>query len=390
MKKRLLAWLLSLAMLLTVGAVAAAETNPNAGLGYYPGTSEKGWISVECSTMSKMNPFLQTYSTEFSVSRHIWDCLVKLSAEDNSIVPAAAESWEKKIGTLTLFVFDGSGDAVLQRNFTAAEISGQTATIPVPDAAPGQTYSFYAIANGSALSGIGTLDDLRSQTESEIADYNGTFDEVTTKAKRSAGFTMTGSATQVIAQAGQTTTVQIALERLVSKVAVQATTDSKFASAYPGRVRIASATVSRAASSVFYFDVGTSHSGGTQNREYSGETMPLSAAQTFSHTQAAKEQSGKYANLFYIYGNEDDKAAESVLLTLEGIYDHDGDFGTTDDQMPVSYEIELAGDSGKAINRNTYRRVTVNISGLMGADVAVTITPADWEGPFNQDVNIGM
>jgi len=22
--------------------------------------------------------------------------------------------------------------------------------------------------------------------------------------------------------------------------------------------------------------------------------------------------------------------------------------------------------------------------------VAVTITPADWEGPFNQDVNIGM
>ena len=94
MKKRLLAWLLLMAMLLTVGAVAVAETNPNAGLGYYPGTSEKGWISVECSTMSKMNPFLQTYSTEFSINRHIWDCLVKLSPEDNSIVPAAAESWE--------------------------------------------------------------------------------------------------------------------------------------------------------------------------------------------------------------------------------------------------------------------------------------------------------
>lgn len=201
---------------------------------------------------------------------------------------------------------------------------------------------------------------------------------------------MTGSATQAIAAAGQTTTVQIALERLVSKVAVQATTDSEFAATYPGRVRIASATVSRAASSASYFNVGMSHSGGTQNREYSGGTMPLFAAQTFSHTQAAKEQSGKYANLFYIYGNEDNIAAESVLLTLEGIYDQDGNFGTTDDQMPVSYEIELAGDSGKTINRNTYRRVTVNISGLTGADVAMTITPADWEGPFNQDVNIGM
>ena len=294
---------------------------------------------------------------------------------------AAAESWEKKIGTLTLFVFDGNGNAVLQRNFTAAEISGQTATIPVPDAAPGQTYSFYAIANGSALSGVGTLDDLRSQTESEIADYNGTFDEVTTKAKRSAGFTMTGSATQAIAAAGQTTTVQIALERLVSKVAVQATTDSKFAAVYPGRVRIASATVSRAASSVSYFNVSTSHSGGTNNRAGDRDLII---------SQTAKELNGKYANLFYVYGNENSSPSENVLLTLEGIYDQDGDFGTTGDQIPVSYEVELDGDSGKAISRNTYRRVTVNISGLTGADVAVTITPADWEGPFNQDVNIGM
>lgn len=294
---------------------------------------------------------------------------------------AAAESWEKKINSLTLFVFDGSGDAVLQRNFTAAEISGQTATIPVPDAAPGQTYSFYAIANGSALSGIGTLDDLRSQTESEIADYNGTFDEVTTKAKRSAGFTMTGSTMKAIAQAGQTTDVQIGIERLVAKIAVQTATDSKFAAAYPGRVKIASATVSRAASSTPYFNE-TQHSGGVENR--------AAVVHNFSQTQASKEQSGKYANLFYVYGSENSNPAENVLLTLEGVYDNDGDFATTADQIPISYEVELNGDSGKAISRNTYRRVSVNISGLTGADVAVTITPADWEGPINQEVNLGM
>ncbi|MFR6717729.1 hypothetical protein [Alistipes putredinis] len=117
--------------------------------------------------------------------------------------------------------------------------------------------------------------------------------------------------------------------------------------------------------------------------------MPLFAAQTFSHTQAAKEQSGKYANLFYIYGNEDNMAAESVLLTLEGIYDHDGDFGTTDDQMPVSYESELAGDSGKAINRNTYARNGEH-QRPDGCRRGRDDHPADWEGPFNQDVNIGM
>ena len=292
---------------------------------------------------------------------------------------AAAESWEKKIGSLTLFVFDGSDRAVLQRRFSAAEISGQAATIPVPDAKPGELYKFYVVANSGNPANVADLTELRSSTESEAASYNGTFDEVTTKAVRSGGFTMTGSTMKAIAQAGQTTDVQI--ERLVAKIAVQTATDSKFAAAYPGRVKIASATVSRAASSTPYFNE-TQHSGGVENR--------AAVVHNFSQTQASKEQSGKYANLFYVYGSENSNPAENVLLTLEGVYDNDGDFATTADQIPISYEVELNGDSGKAISRNTYRRVSVNISGLTGADVAVTITPADWEGPINQEVNLGM
>ena len=286
---------------------------------------------------------------------------------------AAAESWEKKIGSLTLFVFDGSDRAVLQRRFSAAEISGQAATIPVPDAKPGELYKFYVVANSGNPANVADLTELRS--------YNGTFDEVTTKAVRSGGFTMTGSTMKAIAQAGQTTDVQIGIERLVAKIAVQTATDSKFAAAYPGRVKIASATVSRAASSTPYFNE-TQHSGGVENR--------AAVVHNFSQTQASKEQSGKYANLFYVYGSENSNPAENVLLTLEGVYDNDGDFATTADQIPISYEVELNGDSGKAISRNTYRRVSVNISGLTGADVAVTITPADWEGPINQEVNLGM
>ena len=146
---------------------------------------------------------------------------------------AAAESWEKKIGSLTLFVFDGSDRAVLQRRFSAAEISGQAATIPVPDAKPGELYKFYVVANSGNPANVADLTELRSSTESEAASYNGTFDEVTTKAVRSGGFTMTGSTMKAIAQAGQTTDVQIGIERLVAKIAVQTATDSKFAAAYP-------------------------------------------------------------------------------------------------------------------------------------------------------------
>ncbi len=77
----------------TEAAASGAVTNPNAGKGYYPGTSKKGSISAEVTTISVMNPILMTYNNEFSIARHAWDCLVKLD-ENNNIVPAAAESWE--------------------------------------------------------------------------------------------------------------------------------------------------------------------------------------------------------------------------------------------------------------------------------------------------------
>ncbi len=286
---------------------------------------------------------------------------------------AAAEDWEKEIKTLTLYVFDASGNYVLQRNFSASEIAGQAATIPVPNAVPGENYSFYVVANGNAPAGISALDDLLAATEAEAGSYNGTFDEVVAAAKRSGGFTMTGSASKAIAPAGETTAVQIELERLVAKIAVQASLDPKFASLYPGSVKIENTEITGAMPSTRYFRDIRSSGGGSQK---------------FSHAQAAKAQGHNYCNLFYIYGNE---TGDKVLLTLEGLYDGDGDFATTADQMPVNYEVELKdADGGYGIDRNTYRRVSVNISGLTGTDVAVTITPADWEGPFNQDVNLGM
>ena len=81
-------------MLLSVSSAAAALTNPNAGLGMFPGTSEKGSISVDVSTMSVMNTIKMTYSNELAIARHTQDTLVKLSPEDNSFMPAACESYE--------------------------------------------------------------------------------------------------------------------------------------------------------------------------------------------------------------------------------------------------------------------------------------------------------
>ena len=98
--KNFVAWLLCLVMLLSC-AVAVAEVNPNQGLGYYPGTSTKGSIAVECSTMSVMNPIKMTYNTELGIARHTQEHLVRLSPVDNQIVPGAAESWTSSDDGLT-------------------------------------------------------------------------------------------------------------------------------------------------------------------------------------------------------------------------------------------------------------------------------------------------
>lgn len=70
-----------------------AYVNKNAGSGMYPGTSEAGAITVECSTLSVMNTIKMTYATELAIARHTYDCLVKLDG-NNNVYGAAAESWE--------------------------------------------------------------------------------------------------------------------------------------------------------------------------------------------------------------------------------------------------------------------------------------------------------
>lgn len=98
--KKIVAMLLAVMLVLT-SVSALAVTNPNVGQGYIPGSAEAGAIHAHISTMSVMNPIKQTYSNEFSVSRHVWDCLVKADSETNATVPAAAESWTSSEDGLT-------------------------------------------------------------------------------------------------------------------------------------------------------------------------------------------------------------------------------------------------------------------------------------------------
>ena len=284
---------------------------------------------------------------------------------------AKAEAWESSLSTLSVFAFDNGGTLIVRRDFSSAELASKSATFALPKSTAGTECSFYAVANYDASSAK-TKAALTALVDNSAAAYNGTFAEVSTSAKRSGGFVMSGSVTKTVGAVNTTTSVGITLKRAVAKVALQTTVDPSFAEKYSGTLTINSVKLSKAAS---------------QSLVVAGTPMP--GAMTFSHTQTPAAASGNYNALFYCFENGALAAGSRVLLEINATYDSDGNASTTDDRSEVTYSIELTGKAAGEILRNDYYRIAANITGLVGQDCAVTVTVADWETPVTQNVDLG-
>lgn len=284
---------------------------------------------------------------------------------------AKAEAWESSLSTLSVFAFDNGGTLIVRRDFSSAELASKSATFALPKSTAGTECSFYAVANYDASSAM-TKAALTALVDNSAAAYNGTFAEVSTSAKRSGGFVMSGSVTKTVGAVNTTTSVGITLKRAVAKVALQTTVDPSFAEKYSGTLTINSVKLSKAAS---------------QSLVVAGTPMP--GAMTFSHTQTPAAASGNYNALFYCFENGALAAGSRVLLEINATYDSDGNASTTDDRSEVTYSIELTGKAAGEILRNDYYRIAANITGLVGQDCAVTVTVADWETPVTQNVDLG-
>ena len=284
---------------------------------------------------------------------------------------AKAEAWESSLSTLSVFAFDNGGALIIRRDFTPAELSARSATFSLPKSVAGTECSFYAVANYDASSAK-TRAALMALVENSAAAYNGTFAEVSTAAKRSGGFVMSGSATKTVGAENTTTNIGITLKRTVAKVALQTTIDPFFSQKYGGSLTVNSVKLSKAAS---------------QSLVVAGTPMP--GTMTFSHTQTPAAASGKYNALFYIFENGALAVGSRVLMESNATYDLDGNASTPDDRSEVTYSVELTGKAAGEILRNGYYRVAANITGLVGQDCAVSVTVADWETPVTQNVDLG-
>lgn len=285
----------------------------------------------------------------------------------------AAEAWEKAISDATILVFNAEGKIKFRRSLSAAELGGIAATpisLVIPDVAVGETCNFVVVANRTIPTTVTTKALLAEQMENDAATYNGSFGDVTTKAVRPAGFVMTGSAAQAIAEG--TTAVSITLKRVVAKIELTAATTTAFAQKYgPGTITVDRVTLSRGAIDSYLMDLTTAKfaNGGS----------------TFTHTQQTVE--GK--NLFYIYEKAASAEGARVLLTLVATYDADGAAATQDDRIPVFYEVELTGADGGRIIRNGAYVVKADIDGLTGNDISVTVNVSDWATVITQNTHVG-
>ena len=275
------------------------------------------------------------------------------------------------MSSLSIFVFDNADNLIIRRDFTSTELASKSVTFALPKSTAGTECSFYAVANYDASSAK-TRAALTALVENSVAAYNGTFAEVSTAAKRSGGFVMSGSTTKTVGAVNTTTNIGITLKRTVAKVALQTTIDPSFSQKYGGSLTVNSVKLSKAAS---------------QSLVVAGTPTP--GAMSYTHTQTPATASGKYNALFYCFENGSLTAGNRVLLEINATYDLDGNASTTDDRSEVTYSVELTGKAAGEILRNGYYRIAANITGLVGQDCVVSVTVADWETPVTQNVDLG-
>lgn len=283
------------------------------------------------------------------------------------------EAWEKSISSATVLVFNAEGDIKFRRDLSTSEITNaptNPVSLVVPDIRVGETATFVVVANRTVPLSVTTMDLLLAETDSDIASYNGTFSNVSSKAMRSGGFVMTGQTQTQIVEG--TTKVSVTLRRTVAKVEVAMAASATFKNKYGNAsITVNKITLSRGAQASFLMDrSATSYAG-------KGDAFTSEQASSSGH------------NLFYIFEKAGAGEGSRVLLTVDATYDIDGSASTTADQVPVTYEVELTGAGGGKILRNGSYFVNGSIDGLTGNDITLTVTVAPWETLQTQEVNLG-
>ncbi len=326
-------------------------------------------MAAICTSCSKDEVVEQTAPPTTSTNTEVTiklsnDVKTRAFFDDN----ASAEPWEKSISKATLVVErygDPSEPPVekIHRVLTADQIAKGNATVGLVNVNVGDFIVVGVGANCDIPQGTGATSiwsDVISNID--VAEYNGSFEQVSTRSMRPEGFTLVGAAI-IEVEENKPLVADVPLERSVAKIAMKASVSDNFnnPNVFAGDLRVNSIQ----ARVTNLYDHSFEH--------------------CFSYTQASYKSGDYFQNLFYIghsYRNE---------FIVSATYDADGNFNTTADQKAVTYNFSINYDGGgnKELIGNHYYRITLNINSMETTDIDVSISVADWESIEDQIVDIG-
>ncbi len=286
---------------------------------------------------------------------------------------AAAETWEKQVNKATIILDRYSDPALgsdesIHKVFSASDFSNNSVTISLEEINVDDLLAISVVANVDVPENIYASKVFANVIQPlDVADYNGTFAEVSNSAKRSEGFPLYKTTYATIENL-DAIVVPITLERNVSKIAIETTISDNFNNPdqFPGDLRVDAITA------------------------YTSFVRNTALENCDTHYQASNKSNDKYQNLFYMeHSNKNE-------FHISATYDADGDFSTTDDQTPVSYIFALLDsyDSTIELSPNTYYRISVNIKSAdvdvsSECDIDVSVSVSDWVQAEDQSVEIG-
>ena len=284
----------------------------------------------------------------------------------------ACQPWEKEINSLTVCVYNPGNGTFFKRVFTTGEIAARRFDFVFPDAKPGDECEFYAVANMEVPAM--NREELLSMKDPAISDYNAKFYKVAFEACREEGFVMSGSTTQILSLKDGVTYVTLPLRRTVAKIAVQLQFSEEFMAKNPGLFLLgASVGIGPGSYSSWVFPHENTH------LEWISSLWSMSM----------DKDGEKFQALFYAFEYDNDVVwgFKTLSFTVFGDYP---DGNGQNIYYYKTYAVTIGGsekEQGK-IQRNTYYRIQVIISGFTGSEIETDISVAPWDGLYTENIII--
>ncbi|NCE72283.1 hypothetical protein [Odoribacter sp. Z80] len=271
--------------------------------------------------------------------------------ETKSLNGTIAESWEKKINTAYIYIFQAAtGQLLYLHTLNSSNInalnSGTNNTVSFIVPINGsQNCNVYMVANTLPSGSTSTESSFLASIEQDITSYNGKYTDVTTKALRPQGFVMTASSTGVTLTNGNNTSINLTLKRIVAKIGIEINLTAVISL---GTSVVTDVTISQSAPVSNLFLLATGNTTGS----------PISLTQT---AQQNTSNTGIYNAFFYIYENDARNAnVNRVKLTFKVV-------NTTvlNIQTTYTYNTALNGNGNGKFTRNKGYFITAKVNKLI-------------------------